>query len=156
RAAPAKTRCGRRGARGRRRGSRGDIRMTRGLAVFVGFAFACAAAPAGGQVPGPWQRTEARQSCGSFSTLRTPFFGVLHIHTAYSGDAIMLDTRAKPADTYVHAKGGLLGLPPFDAGGAPMRTAQLRRPLDFAAVTDHAEGFGEVDICQTPGLAGYD
>jgi hypothetical protein len=130
--------------------------MARGLAVFVTFALACAAGPAAGQVPGPWQRTETRENCGSFSALRTPFFGDLHIHTAYSGDAILLDTRAKPADTYVHAKGGPLGLPPFDANGVASRTAQLRRPLDFAAVTDHSEGFGEVDICQTPGLAGYD
>jgi hypothetical protein len=130
--------------------------MTRGLAVFVAFAFACLAHPAAGQGRGPWQRTEVRQDCGSFSALRTPFFGDLHIHTTYSGDAIMLDTRAKPADTYAHAKGGPLGLPPFDVDGVPSRTAQLRRPLDFAAVTDHAEGFGEVDICQTPGLAGYD
>ena len=130
--------------------------MPRGLAVFVAFALACVAVPASGQVPGPWQRTEARQNCGSFSALRTPFFGDLHIHTTYSGDAILLDTRAKPADTYAHAKGAPLGLPPFDAGGVASRTAQLRRPLDFAAVTDHAEGFGEIDICQTPGLAGYD
>jgi hypothetical protein len=129
--------------------------MIRALTVAVAFACACLAPPAVGQV-GPWQRTETRQGCGSFSALRTPFFGDLHIHTTYSGDAILLDTRAKPADTYVHAKGGPLGLPPFDVNGMAMRTAQLRRPLDFAAVTDHAEGFGEVDICQTPGLAGYD
>ncbi len=33
---------------------------------------------------------------------------------------------------------------------------QLLRPLDFAAVTDHAELFGETEICRTPGLEGYD
>jgi hypothetical protein len=129
--------------------------MSRGLAV-VASALACVAVSTAGAVPGPWQRTEVRESCGSFTALRTPFFGDLHIHTTYSGDAIMLDTRAKPADTYAHAKGGPLGLPPFDVNGVPSRIAQLRRPLDFAAVTDHAEGFGEIDICQTPGLDGYD
>ena len=128
----------------------------RSLAVLVVCTLACTALPAAGQVPGPWERTEVRQDCESFNALRTPLFGDLHIHTTYSGDAILLDTRAKPADTYVHAKGGVLGLPPFDVNGVATRTAQLRRPLDFAAVTDHAEGFGEVDICQTPGLAGYD
>ncbi|MFP8874132.1 MAG: DUF3604 domain-containing protein, partial [Myxococcota bacterium] len=34
--------------------------------------------------------------------------------------------------------------------------AQLRRPLDFAAVTDHAELFGETYICTTPGSEGHD
>jgi len=129
--------------------------MRRALTVAVAFAMASLAPRVAAQV-GPWQRTETRQDCGSFSALRTPFFGDLHIHTTYSGDAILLDTRAKPADTYVHAKGGPLGLPPFDINGMATRTAQLRRPLDFAAVTDHSEGFGEVDICQTPGLTGYD
>jgi hypothetical protein len=86
-----------------------------------------------GQGPGPWARTETRQELRRLRVLRTPHFGDLHIHTTYSGDAILLDTRAKPADTYVHAKGGVLGLPPFDVNGVATRTAQLRRPLDFAA-----------------------
>ena len=33
---------------------------------------------------------------------------------------------------------------------------RLERPLDFAAVTDHAEQIGEVHICKTPGAPGYD
>lgn len=124
-------------------------------AMALALAVACLGGRAVADVP-PWQRTEVRQPCASFTTLRAPFFGDLHIHTTYSGDAILLDTRARPADTYVHAKGGPLGLPPFDADGDPGRIAQLRRPLDFAAVTDHAEGFGEIDICTTPGFPGYD
>ena len=34
-----------------------------------------------------------------------------------------------------------------DADGDPTVRAQLRRPLDFAAVTDHAEFLGEMNIC---------
>ena len=34
--------------------------------------------------------------------------------------------------------------------------AQLDRPLDFVAVTDHAEFFGQVDICSDPTSPGYD
>ena len=32
---------------------------------------------------------------------------------------------------------------------------QLDRPLDFAMVSDHAELFGEVHMCTTPGAEGY-
>ncbi len=38
----------------------------------------------------------------------------------------------------------------------PTRFAQLHRPLDFTAVTDHAEFLGEIRTCLTPGLPGYD
>ena len=36
------------------------------------------------------------------------------------------------------------------------RTATIERPLDFMAVTDHAELFGEVDLCTTPGASIFD
>ncbi len=39
---------------------------------------------------------------------------------------------------------------PFSANGLPTRFAQLERPLDFAVVTDHAEFFGEYNICLDP------
>ncbi len=57
---------------------------------------------------------------------------------------------------YRFALGQSIGLPPYDGMGVATRTAQLRRPLDFTAVTDHAEQFGEIQICLTPGLMGYD
>ena len=41
-------------------------------------------------------------------------------------------------------------------GDQPLRTLHLARPLDFAAVTDHAEQFGEVAICRDPRTPGYD
>lgn len=106
--------------------------------------------------PGPWARTETRQACASFDKYRQPFFGDTHVHTAYSSDALFAGTREDPRGAYRFAQGQAIGLPPFDAQGNPTRTAQLRRPLDFTAVTDHAEQFGEIAVCQTPGLAGYD
>ncbi|HXQ20519.1 MAG TPA: DUF3604 domain-containing protein [Candidatus Acidoferrales bacterium] len=105
---------------------------------------------------GPWARTETREPCTNFDTLRQPYFGDTHIHTAYSSDAVFAGTRENPRGAYQFAQGQPIGLPPYDAQGMPTRTAQLRRPLDFTAVTDHAEQFGEIQICLTPGLSGYD
>jgi len=68
----------------------------------------------------------------------------------------MKGLRAAPADAYRYARGEPIGLPPYDGQGRPLSTQQLARPLDFAAVTDHAELLGETRICRTPGLQGYD
>jgi Protein of unknown function (DUF3604) len=107
-------------------------------------------------VPGPWARTEARQPCAGFDLFRQPYFGDTHVHTSYSSDAVFAGTREDPRGAYRFALGQSIGLPPYDAQGVPTRTAQLRRPLDFTAVTDHAEQFGEISICLTPDLPGYD
>ena len=107
-------------------------------------------------VPGPWQRTESRQPCAAFDVFRQPHFGDTHVHTAYSSDAVFAGTIEDPRGAYRFAQGQTIGLPPYDAMGAPTRTATLRRPLDFTAVTDHSEQFGEIQICLTPGYPGYD
>jgi hypothetical protein len=104
----------------------------------------------------PYEMTEVRDPCAEWTELRRPFFGDLHVHTARSQDASTQDTRVSPADAYRFARGASLGIQPFDAEGNSMRTVQLARPLDFAAVTDHANQIGEVHICRTPGLPGHD
>lgn len=130
------------------------LRPRRSLAALA--ALSALAAPALAATPGPWSRTERREPCASFDVYRQPWFGETHIHTAYSSDAVFAGTKDDPRGAYRFAKGEPLGLPPWDAQGRPTRTARLRRPLDFTAVTDHAEQFGEMQICLTPGLAGYD
>jgi hypothetical protein len=112
------------------------------------------AVTAGG--PAPFVRSETREPCASYNPLRNPYFGDLHVHTALSLDASTQGTRALPADAYRFARGEQLGIQPFDADGQALRHLRLTRPLDFAAVTDHAELFGELTICETPDLPGYD
>ncbi len=87
--------------------------------------------------------------------MRNPYVGELHVHTAYSFDSILAGVTAGPRDMYRFAQGESLALPPFAPGSAE-RTTQLRRPLDFAAATDHAEFFGEFRVCTIPGHDGFD
>jgi len=87
--------------------------------------------------------------------VRQAFFGELHLHSAYSMDAWLFDTRADADAAYRFARGEAILLPPLDGAGNGTRPAQLERPLDFAAVTDHAEYLGPLSVCTTPGSFGY-
>ena len=89
--------------------------------------------------------------CADNNPLRNAYFGDLHVHTAFSWDGAGRGMYTTPAQAYQFASGEALGLPPYDAQGNGLRTVQLERPLDFAAVTDHAEAIGEVNLCITPG-----
>ncbi len=71
------------------------------------------------------------------------YWGDLHVHSGYSLDAWGYGTSATPARAYEFAKGAPLTLP----GGVRV---QLDRPLDFMAVTDHAEWFNLMYICTDP------
>ncbi len=104
----------------------------------------------------PYSISEQREPCNSYDPWRRPFFGDLHVHTAFSQDASSQGTRNTPYDAYRFARGETLGLQPYDDSGRPLRSLKLSRPLDFAAVTDHAEMLGETHICLTPGLPGHD
>lgn len=68
---------------------------------------------------------------------RKAYFGDLHVHTTYSFDAFAFGTLATPYDAYRYARGEAIKHPAgFDV--------QLRQPLDFYAVTDHAMFMGMV------------
>lgn len=106
--------------------------------------------PAGGTPP-----PMSGGKCAGHDPLRQPFFGDLHVHTKYSLDASTQGTIVSPHEAYRYALGERLGIQPYSADGTPLRFTQLARPLDFAAVTDHAELFGETEICTNPELEGY-
>ena len=71
------------------------------------------------------------------------YFGDLHVHSSLSFDSYIFGNRYGLEETYNFAK------------GEPMQnmfgeTMQISRPLDFAAVTDHAETFGLQESCADP------
>jgi hypothetical protein len=83
-------------------------------------------------------------------------FGELHVHTRYSMDAYTYDVRVSPDEAYQFAQGDPIALPPLDPEGKGTRRVKLERPLDFAAVTDHAAYLGPVGACTIAGSPSYD
>ena len=68
---------------------------------------------------------------------KNAYFGDLHVHTSNSFDAYTFGTIANPVDAYKFAQGEAI---PHPTG----YNIQLKRPLDFYAVTDHAVFLGIV------------
>ncbi|MEM7411551.1 MAG: DUF3604 domain-containing protein [Myxococcota bacterium] len=87
---------------------------------------------------------------------RRAFFGDLHVHTALSSDATGYGVRVRPTEAYGYAFGDPILLPPNDDDGKGTREVRIDRPLDFAALTDHAEFLGEQRLCQDPESEVYD
>jgi hypothetical protein len=103
----------------------------------------------------PTQPAAPRAPCADHDPLRRAWFGDLHVHTGYSMDARSRDMLGTVADAYRYARGEVIGLGPFDANRTGQRRVRIETPLDFAAVTDHAEWMGEVVVCTEPGSPAY-
>lgn len=89
-----------------------------------------------GSVAAFWLMTDAR-AAPAVATYpqREVFYGDLHLHTSYSFDAYINATHTvTPDEAYRFAKGESV-----EFLGEPV---QRRWPLDFMAVTDHAENIG--------------
>jgi len=90
------------------------------------------AASQGGQP----QATQQSETKPPRNPLKNAYFGDLHLHTSYSMDAFAFGTRTTPEDSYKYAMGETV-----DYMGKPQKRLA---PLDFLAVTDHAEYLGTV------------
>ncbi len=122
--------------------------MTRtGLPALALTALACAAPPAedASGVRGPGR---AGVSPGNAAD-RVALFGDLHIHTMYSHDAFMGTVRTTPDDAYRFARGEAIPHP----SGESIRLSGA--PLDFLAVTDHAEYLGALAALIDPSSPTY-
>ena len=106
----------------------------------------------------PAQKAELapREACAQRDPLRRALFGDLHVHTSVSMDAWLMGTIAGPDDAYRFARGHPIGIPPYAADGTPAAMATIARPLDFAAITDHAEWLGETALCRDRTSGAYD
>ncbi|MEZ5004514.1 MAG: DUF3604 domain-containing protein [Chitinophagales bacterium] len=81
------------------------------------------------------------------NTLKSVYWGDLHMHTSLSVDAFIGGTLTNADQAYQFAKGE-----PIDMFNTKVK---IRQPLDFCAVTDHAEMLGEMYTVQYKGAPGF-
>ena len=138
-----------------RRDNRGGTRVC--SALLIGVMAGCGDPPPAAMdfFPEAISAPAAPKVCQATTPLRKALFGDLHVHTALSSDAWNYDVQVRPHDAYGYAFGKSIRLPPNDASGRGTRRVSIDRPLDFAAVTDHAEFLGEVRLCADPDSVGY-
>jgi len=103
-----------------------------------------AATPAATAVPAKGKATATPVRLPGYSADRNAYFGDLHVHTQLSFDAYIFNVRRTPDDAYRFAKGESIG----HAQGYEIRLAG--GPLDFVAVTDHAEYIGAIREAADP------
>lgn len=104
-------------------------------------------APATVHADSPQDKAAATATVPS-NPLKEAYFGEQHLHTAYSLDAYIGGARLTPDDAYRFAQGQEVTV-----GNIKVK---LHAPLDWAAVTDHAEYIGEMYSTIVPGAPGHD
>lgn len=90
-------------------------------------------------IPYSWLLVLFASMCSTLSVAeeraKQVYFGELHIHSGWSFDAYLDKVRSSPEDAYRYNTGKAIR----HANGDMI---QIRQPLDFMAVTDHAEYMG--------------
>ena len=92
------------------------------------------------------QKPEFRErSLQPANPLKNVYFGDTHAHTSWSFDAYLSGNRFPPEQAYRFAQGEKIKL-------LSGEIVELTEPLDFMAITDHAESFGLFDGCAVPDI----
>jgi hypothetical protein len=126
----------------------GRTKRARALGWTILLGLLAALAAARGSAAGEPNTIAEREAAATRNPLREAYFGETHVHTGVSMDAFIGGNRLTPDDAYRFARGEELLV-----NG---RKLKIKRPLDFAAVTDHAEFMGESYSLMNPGAPGYD
>ncbi len=128
-------------------------RLTTGLVAAVALTAAC-----GGPAPTPTaeapaaapatQSVEQLEAAVPDNPLKEAYFGETHVHTSFSLDAFIGGARLTPDEAYKFAQGKDVTI--------QGQTHNIKKPLDWTAVSDHAEFIGEMFSAQVPGAKGGD
>ena len=111
------------------------MKLFKGLFFFgIAFFIHCAA-PVEYVEVAPIASLSDTSRTADYNPNKNAYFGDLHIHTSWSFDAFIYNVRTTPDDAYRHGKGESI---PHVSG----TNVQRNHPLDFMAVTDHAEYLG--------------
>ena len=116
--------------------------MKRKLLPALSLLFLTSAIPAMAQ--DDWSALEAMVP---ENPIKNAYFGETHVHTSFSLDAFIGGARLTPSDAYRFARG--------EAVSVNNVQRRIGRPLDFAAVSDHAEFLGEMLSTQIPSAPGH-
>jgi hypothetical protein len=104
----------------------------------------------------PFEVTEPRDRCKHYDAARKhAFFGTTHLHTGLSFDASIRFVDYASGNTplgayrFAQKKSSIqLPAPTGRQLPIPFRNPWIDRPLDWGAVTDHSEHFGEMGFCK--------
>ena len=105
--------------------------MKRILATALGLTSLLSSTSAWADSPG-----EPGRDAGGKNPLKNVYFGEEHLHTTNSPDAFVIGTRGSWEDAYMWAMGEEIEL------STTKEKIKKSTPLDFVAITDHAEYFG--------------
>ena len=111
------------------------------LILVVLVAFSCSSDKKSAEGTNPKISSQGSSTTGQaksndYSETKNAYFGNLHIHTSWSFDGFTNGSVTQPDDAYRWARGEAI---PGGGGGGDL---QIKVPLDWYAVSDHAEWMG--------------